>query len=111
MFFFFFLCLGSQPSQKETRNDDPSLEEVSSYSIFMPRGLRKSERKNNRRARIFFSRFRTPDIRLLIALLLSCRSICQMLVNISVVEFQRAVSKFRKRKIKWLSCAHVLHKT
>ena len=41
MFFFLFwggFFLGSQPSQKETRDNDPSLEEVSCHLIVVPRG-------------------------------------------------------------------------
>ena len=36
--FFVWFSLGSQPSQKETRNDDPSLEEVSCHLIVVRRG-------------------------------------------------------------------------
>ena len=42
--------------------------------------------------------------------LIPSRSIRQMLVNFSGVQFQRTVSKFRKRKRKSLSCVHFLAK-
>ena len=45
-FFFFLFCLGSQPLQKETRNDDPSLEEVSCHLIVDENERTKSAREN-----------------------------------------------------------------
>ena len=127
--FFVLFCLGSQPSQKETRNDDPSLEEVSCHSIVMPRAVDENEKEKSARENSpaflaslrVFARLISPfplEMRNLsngenasFFALLSCRSICQMLVNFSGVEFQRTVSKFRKRKGKSLSCVHVFHKT
>lgn len=47
-FSFLWFCLGSQPSQKENRNDDPSLEEVSCHLIVVPRGWRKWGEKSAR---------------------------------------------------------------